>query len=57
MLLPCLQHGFIRSVENVIPTNIVNTADGPSDVFSIWQMECHADGKVVYAGDTIWNPL
>ena len=30
------QHGFIRSVENVILTDIVHTAD-------VWQIRCHAD--------------
>ena len=29
-LAPCLQHGFIRSLENVIVTNIENTVDGTS---------------------------
>ena len=49
----CLQLGFIRSVENVMLTNIVNTEDGNSIVCDVWQMECHvnniANGKAMYA--------
>ena len=51
-----IQHGFIRSVENVLLTKIVNTLDGASVVCDVWQIECHivtmADSKAMCADDT-----
>ena len=51
-----LQHGFIKSVENVILTNIINTADGTSIVVVMCcRWNCHADdmadGQTMYADD------
>ena len=45
-----------RSVENVIPTNIVNTVVDISVGCDVWQMKCYtydmADGKAMYADNT-----
>ena len=53
---PCLQNGFIRSVENVILSNIINNVDGTSVVCDVWHMECltddMVDGKANHIGDT-----
>ena len=51
-LLPCLQHSFFRSVENVILTNTANTVDGTSVMYDMLQVKCHADGYPMCADDT-----